>query len=260
MIYSSLSQLPDRFNVRPFTRQMASYVARRWRQYGRADNAIAYNPEWIPEKQKNDRFRVARKTFDRYRWVENATDGLRYIGPVHKITNTDRWYRDDSEYIPRPIIDHTGWFTNHFQDESIFGEVYMLPSRNGTPQYISAVCDACNKGASVIDFYSVTDSLRDAIYHADGMAETMAEDEREYQLEESVKNRIEEIESEIKTLYADLKTLCIELRANCDKLTGMDALKRLIRREVKRVRRQVRKLRAERLKLTNEPWTYAEGF
>lgn len=251
LVFSPLSQLPERFNVRPFTKQMAAYVSRRWRRYGRAEDAIVFNPEWQPEWSK----------YERFRWVENGPDGLRYLGPVHEITSSHHAsYMEGADYIPTPIVDHTGWFTNHYQDEKIFGEVYQLPGRNGKPCYLPAVCDACNEGASVIDFHGSTDSLRDAILAADGMAERMAESEREYQLKESVETRVSEIGEEIESLYADLKALCVELRANCDKLTGMTLLKKAIRSEVKRTRARVRKLRAERLKLTNEPWTYAEGF
>jgi hypothetical protein len=250
MVYSPLSQLPERFNIRPFSKQMASYVERRWTRYGRKGYHLAYNPEFTPESNK----------YDRFRFVEGCADGLRFVGAVHNITSGFWAHFRGADYIPTPIIDHTGWFTNHYQDEKIFGEVYQLPARNGKPCYVPAVCDSCNDGASVIDFRGSTHSLRDAILAADHMAENMAESEREYQIKESAETRVSEIGEEIETLYADLKALCVELRANCDRLTGMTLLKKAIRSEVKRTRARVRKLRAERLRLTNEPWTIAEGF
>lgn len=180
---------------------------------------------------------------DGYRFVENAGDGLRFVGDAHKVA------RDNDR--PR-LIDHTGWYTNEFQDETICGQVYQLPARNGECRYLAAVSDFCNPGCSRIDFGTFYSGPCEAASAGDRQAEIDAEEEREYQRVESARMRIEDITDEIKQAYAVCRALCAEVRANCEKLDGLSTVRGLIRAEVRRVRREVRKLYREREALRME--------
>lgn len=239
-IDTRLSQLPERFTHGPHTRAMSLYLSRRWsaHSYGwfkRAEHLL-YNPEWKPENHGGR---------DRFRWVERPGAGLRFVGDVHDIRGDGN---GNTPYFDDALVDHTGWFNDNFQDETICGRVYQLPARDGKPVYLPAVSDP-NNDAAIIDFHGATDDLREAIYAADSMAERMAEDERRYQAEESAKQRIEEIDEEIKTTRADLLTLIRELRANCDKLSGLASVRAVIREHIQSVRAQCDALAEEREKV-----------
>jgi protein-L-isoaspartate O-methyltransferase len=173
-IYTPLIKLPERFTYGPHTEQMSRYLARRWRaqSYGwwarSHDTAILYNPEWKPEKHSGQR----------YRFVEHPHDGLRFVGDVQDIRMPGS---GNLPYIDRAMVDHNGWYVDNYQDETVCGRVYQLPARGGKWQYVPAISDPWNDGA-ILDFHSVTDDIKDAIRWADSMAETYAEDEREYQV------------------------------------------------------------------------------
>lgn len=217
---------------------IGQYKTRQEKRRQAAANCIVYNPEWRPDYNKSAN----------YRWVENASDGLRFVGEAHKIRGSGN---GNLPYFDRALVDHTGWFIDHFQDQTVCGVVYQLPaSRKGESRYLPGVSDAYNDDCAVIDFHSVTDDLTDAIRWADSMAEHYAEAEREYQEKQAREDRAEEIAEEIKTEFADFKLLCREIRANCDKVTGLVEVRKLIHREYRRVRSNVRKLRRELAEVT----------
>jgi hypothetical protein len=180
---------------------------------------------------------------DGYRFVENAGDGLRFVGNADKVAkDADR----------ARLIDHKGWFIDEYQDETICGKVYQLPARNGECRYLAAVSDAFNAGCSRIDFGTIYSDPCEAAIAGDRQAEMDAEAEREYQRIESAKMRIEDITDEIKSAYVACRALCAEVRANCQALDGLTAVRGLIRAEVRRVRQSVRKLYKERAELMME--------
>lgn len=264
-IDTRLSQLPERFTFGPHTRLMSLYLSRRWKahSYGWFKRAkyIEYNREWTPERDK-DAMRWGRNP-ERYRFVEHPKSnypsvsggqwGLRFIGKVSEI----RMSGDGNlPYFDHALVDHNGWFIDNFQDETISGEVYQLPARDGKNQYVPAIGDENNDGAT-LDFHSVTDDIREAIRDADRMAERYAEDEREYRAKEDAKQRIEDIDEEIKTARADLLTLIRELRANCDKLTGLASIRAVIREHIQAVRAQCDALAEERENVEENGIDYA---
>lgn len=257
-IDTRLSQLPERFTFGPHTRLMSLYLSRRWsaHSYGWFKRAqyIEYNPEWTPERDTDAR-KWGRNP-ERFRYVGYAKSSLRFIGKVDEI----RMSGDGNlPYIDYALVDHNGWFTDNFQDETVCGEVYQLPARDGKNQYVPALrasMDAGDDGATV-DFHSITDDIREAVRDADRMAERYAEDEREYQAKESAKQRIEEIDEEIKTTRAELLTLIRELRANCDKLSGLASVRAVIREHIKAVRAQCDALAEEREKVEENGIDYS---
>jgi hypothetical protein len=86
------------------------------------------------------------------------------------------------ELQPR-LVDHKGWFADAYQDEIYRAEVWQLPARNGTLQYIAGYSEK-DAGYSVLDCtrgqITIFDSLRDAIRAGDHCAEHFAEEAREY--------------------------------------------------------------------------------
>lgn len=218
-----MQSLPERFKHQPRTQALEDYISRRYSTYGyRKGKHIEFNPEFIAEG-----------TRDRYRWVENASDGLRFVGASHDIIK----------------LGHTGWYNDNFQDETIHGEVYQLPARDGKPQFVPAVSDPCNENAACLDFSSVTDDKEDAARWADSAAEQWAERNREYLAKEDQKQRLEDIEEEIRTLYADFRRISREIRANCDQVKGIAVVRELVRNEWKRTKAEIHKLRADRARI-----------
>ena len=157
------------------------------------------------------------------------------------------------------VDDHTGWFVNSFQDETVHGMVYRLPARDGKPLYAPAVSDHCGNPGSCFSFRDVTEDLIGAIREADRLAECWAESEREYEARENARLRIEENREQIKSEYAEFRKLAREIRANCEALGGMVELKKVLHREYRRVKTTVCKLRREIGRLEDNYWEAVGG-
>jgi hypothetical protein len=145
---------------------------------------ISYGPEYSPEYAK----------YERYRWVEHVSDGLRLVGLAHEVLEhgTNR-------------LNHTGWYCDDFQDELARGVIYQLPARGGVPQFVYGVADPYNPDCAVLNFRDITDNLPDAIRYSDSMAERYAEAEREYQEQERARVEAEEREEQ-ERLEAEVET------------------------------------------------------
>lgn len=218
-----MNQLPERFQRGPKSQVLSNYISRRYSAYGyRKEKAIGYNPEFQPEH-----------TRDRYRWIENVSKGLRFVGTSHEINRR----------LP------LGWFTDQWQDETVSGEVYQLPGRDGEPLFVPAVSDPCNPDSACLNFSSLTSDKEDAARWADHMAEMWAESERAFREKEEMEARIEEIGDEIKGLYSEFRRVARELRANCDRISGVQVVRELVREKWEDTKEAIHELRAERLKL-----------
>ncbi len=122
---------------------------------------------------------------EKMRWIENPeNEGFRFVGLTHDV--------DDA-------VDHTGWHLSedNWIGETVSGVVYQVSGKNGAARYVVGYADPYNSDKNghgpaclamrVIDG-DVTDCdwasdpvLRDAAREADGIAELMAEKERDYQ-------------------------------------------------------------------------------
>jgi hypothetical protein len=100
-----------------------------------------------------------RMTAERAMWIEKPADmGLRFVG-----------YCDEL----RRGIDHTGWYSDHFQDSKIRGTVYQLPGRDGKARFLAGHDDEDNGaadsgGPAYVDFSEIFESdfeseMRDAL-------------------------------------------------------------------------------------------------
>lgn len=200
--------------------------------------AIIYGPEWTPDG-----------TCDRYRWIENASNGLRIVGAAHEIKPD--W---------RPIVDHYGWHLDPWGDGgTVHGSVLQLPARNGTVRYVPAIADPYARDCYCCDFRSVTDDLRTAIYAADDMAERYAEREREYQLEEAARMRAEELREEATALRAEHRAIVADMRALRELAPDAPNACSALRATLRKMRADVRDALKEAAQLTESPWTMLEG-
>ena len=196
---------------------------------------IIYNREWTPDG-----------TRERYRWVENASRGLRIVGAV-----------DEIKPDHRPLVDHCGWHLDPWgEGEVARGYVLQLPARDGEPLYIPAIADAWNPDSYICDFHGGTSDLREAIYAADSMAERYAEHEREYQLTESAKLRADELREEAARLRAEHRAVVAELRSFAAwRNTHAPAICTRIRADLAALRARVRAALKEAARLDADPWT-----
>lgn len=150
-------------------------------------SSISYGPE----------FRVEGTSF-RMRYVELATDGLRFVG-----------YADD---LAKRAIQHTGWFTDEYQEDKLRGVVYALPSRGGKPVYVSGYEGSYNEGCPCLDFSDLYDDKKDAAIDADIIAERCAKREREYREASSARCQYDELGDSIEREIALAKAIRRELR------------------------------------------------
>ena len=123
----------------------------------------------------------------RKKWAGRKVCGEYYHAPRPEKAGTGRGFYLDSDGQPFTRwqwadevdgvrINHTGWWTDEYGDsETIRGIVVSLPHGRFLAGW------SMGEGmASTVDGY-IYDSASDAAYAADSMAESAAEDEREYQ-------------------------------------------------------------------------------
>lgn len=157
---------------------------------------IRYNPEYVPEGHP----------YEKWRWVENLSDGLRMMGPVHEITVPGQ---------DRPVIRHTGWFTSEegYSGELCYGVVVRLPARGGVSIFVpgfqmSWEDDDC----AVLDFHGVTDDLRQACRNADTLANWVAEGAIEDSRRQRLEQDIADSQQRLLKLRGQIKAEIITLR------------------------------------------------
>lgn len=205
--------------------------------------AISYGPEFPADS--------TRPTGDQYRWVENASRGLRIVGPVHDI-QPEGCYR-------RPV-DHNGWYLDPRGDgETVHGAVLQLPARNGVAQYVPAVADPWNNDCYLVNSHDVTAELLDAVRWADSMAERYAESEREHQLLESAKLRADELREEARELRAKHRATVADMRGLRELAPDAPTACTVLRESLRDMRARIRAALKEAARLTDEPWTLLEG-
>jgi len=137
------------------------------------------------------------RTFSAYgesacRWIENPeSKGLRLVGLAHDVGRAGYAHLRDA-------VAHRGWYLDSDgSGETVAGVVYQLPGRDGRARYLVGYADPYNADADgsgpallsldVIDgepvdsHWDADPARREAATRADGIAERMAEAERDYQ-------------------------------------------------------------------------------
>lgn len=193
---------------------------------------ISYGPEWQPDG-----------TRERYRWIENASRGLRIVGASHDIIRT----RDR----------HTGWYIDNFQDETVCGYVLALPGRNRKPFYAPAIKDPCNPDCYVIDFHNASSDKEETARIADGMAEQYAEREREYQAKEAATEAIAQARDDICYARGIVRQLVRDLRTAGHALPP--STRETVRLRIRALRESVHAMHKRIEELTSNPYVMMEG-
>lgn len=204
---------------------------------------IAYGPKFSTDEKS--------PYADRCRWVENASRGLRVVGPVHEI---------QPEGFYRRLVNHNGWYLDPFgYGETVHGAVLQLPARNGAALYVPALADPDNSDCYMVNFHDATAELLDAVRWADGMAQQYAEREREYRLMESAKLRAEELREEAKELRAKHSATVADMRALRELAPDAPTACTVLRESLRAMRKRAREALKEAARLADEPWTLLEG-
>ena len=173
------------------------------------------------------------------RWIENISEGLRFVGFADKLTHSIR---------------HTGWFINEFHDEAYRGAVYQLPARKGKALYVFGYADPYNEDCAFIEG-SITDEEKDAALRADDFAQIKAEAEQRFQAEESARCRRDDIIQELKALRLLVIAILGECRAARKAGMQYQALSAAIRAQITAKLEERAALLKEKSRLSDE-WSF----
>ena len=138
------------------------------------------------------------------RWVENVSDGLRFVG-----------FADDLN----TSIQHSGWFTDDHCDNTYRGVVYRLPTRKGgNPIFVYGYTNSFMDDFALLEFSAECDCSIDAARWADNIAEYYADLERDFQRIENAKFVVEECDEALAKLREGLKVTIQVYRNERDRL------------------------------------------
>lgn len=185
---------------------------------------IEYNPVCDPKYTHG---------YHHVRWVENASDGLRFVGFADEIVKS---------------INHRGWFTvddDAFADETYRGVVYQLPAGKG---FAYGYADPDNKNCALLCF-DLEASKEDAARSADRFAELYAEEARDFNRAWQAGRRVESLADEIKEARREALTIGAEMREAKKRGVQAPTICATLRAEVLRLYRRIQKMRKEREEL-----------
>jgi hypothetical protein len=126
-------------------------------------------------------------------------------------------------------LKHNGWYTDNFQDETVYGVVLSLRTPHGRRYYPAISSKSFDVTTVYIgDWFEGDDAECEAARRADQYAESYAEDAREHDAQFQAEQQIEEARKEIKTTRRQILDLCKEIKqagkqfspAICSALTG----------------------------------------
>lgn len=150
----------------------------------------------------------------RYGGVWQSVDDMgRYASASSRAYYCDEWpaWRDlgDAHEVAR--LDHTGWYSDSFQDGLVIGRVLQLPSRGRSSCYVPGTYRTDCDGVTIYPLDSYDDA-RDCARAADGCAEHEAESAREYDAKERAQIEIDELRARIGDLRTDARALIRDIK------------------------------------------------
>ena len=178
---------------------------------------------------------------------KNVRDKFAYCGGPElsspEAKNPLLWCAKDSPEILETFagrdhgLDHRGWYTDDFQDETI--ETYAVRLTRFPHLLFYAVLDSCNDDFRIrldeweeIDFEHVTDEYnadqqvtycaRQVVRSNDSTTEREAEESREYYRKDQVERDIEENKETLKGLRQEIRALAHELKTLCPSSLAID--------------------------------------
>lgn len=134
-------------------------------------------------------------------------------------------------------LDHRGWYTDDFQDETL--ETYAVRLTRFPHLLFYAVLDSCDEGLRVhldeweeIDFSecgsdygmseAIKDSARQVVRSNDSTTEREAEESREYYRKDQVERDIAENKETLASLRHEIRALAHELKTLCPSSLAID--------------------------------------
>ncbi|MGX1098867.1 hypothetical protein [Amorphus sp. MBR-141] len=221
--YRGHARAPNQFSATE-----AAALALDWAASGRiryADSAGGWN---LPFKAYGS---------DAMRWIEApAGCGLRFVGAAHDVAR----------------IEHTGWFLDDTQGETVAGAVYQMPARNGVPIFVAGYLDPWNDGPACLDFGGTFDDEKEAAHAADGIAERMAEESREYAAASRGRLEHDELADEIATSRTEALALIREIKATRQAICGSPSIIAALRRRLESFLFEIREARERRATLAHD--------
>lgn len=192
--------------------------------------ALGGKPGYVPASIWAGRKGSDGRVFSAYgenqlRWIENPeSKGLRFVGLAHEVARK----------IRSRVVEHTGWYLDEFQDETVSGVVYQLPGKDGVSRYLSGYadpfnCDKNGRGPALLSMEIFEDmdseaAQREAAQNADHIAERFAEEERAYQESHRLGREAREKATEALTLGKGMVAECRALRRFWKARNGSPAL------------------------------------
>lgn len=217
--------------------------------------------EGKPRRYTGAATHYARKASNEPFFVEDpASVGLRQVGFSDEVAKA---------YGSRSI-QHQGWYSDAFQDETYRGAVFQLPARDGRERFLAAYAQGDGWIIDPSQVFSETtrtdtqtdvcdlDSALEAARSADQMAEREAAKEREYQEAWQAGARWNELGDEIKAARRGALTILRERKrlAAADLPASRDAVCDHVRRLIE----HIAEMRDERRKLTQDFKWRADAF
>lgn len=149
-----------------------------------------------------------------------------------------------------------GWFTDNFQEETVYGVVLSLRTPHGRRYYPAITSKSFDVTTVYIDDHFEGDNAeREAARRADQYAESFAEDAREGDAQFQAELQIEEAREEIKAARKDILRFIREVKGKSWSPAICDAL-----RESVAARLNIRREAFERIdELKNDFWTAVEN-
>lgn len=194
------------------------------------------------------------------RWIEKPSSvGFRFVGFADEVSRG---------------IDHTGWFTESDGYWEVYrGAVYQLPARNGKPRYYAAYREGydgkcgwgdsaygSDYGAAGIDFSEIHDCPMEAARAADGLAETLAEKEREYNDAWRAANQWDELGESMQAKRREARQLVRDMReAIKSGISAAPSICNALRAQLRRLLEQLEAMRDEREELESNFYYWQDG-
>lgn len=187
------------------------------------------------------------------RWIENpSVAGLRFVG-----------FADD---LAR--IGHNGWYLSddNWTGETVRGVVFQMAARDGRAQYVAgydnAINGAADRGGPVaLSFDEIfegeqfdesdSDAKSGAARRADGIAEAMAESERDYNRAWEAGNRFVEIGETVAETRRAALALIAEIKAKREAICDGPAIVAALRDRLEAMLDDIKAARVERAELAN---------
>lgn len=137
--------------------------------------------------------------------------GFRDLGEAHKIVS----------------LKHTGWYADNHQDMLYVGKVYQLPAKDGVERYLAGFID--KEGGTVTLCPTLFEEKNDAAWYADSLAESGAEESREFYAKDQAERDIQQAREAIHELNQEALPIIREARQAKFSETICGALKAHVR-------------------------------